>query len=398
MRTQMFTRFIEERSFVADGDMGLAFFDECTERLTSEECTIRLLEPEMAHSSERTVLLLPPEPPTSSGSYTYKNFELDPTLLITKNHNYLSSLYPPSTAPGSPMARRTKHEIKVAQKFAKKCIRSPDLWARCLLGTCYSLYFMTLPSMLSLSPGRERAILRLSYELLGRAARLRLNCDEVCYRLMMQLCGEHSMPLLAVKLLLLMKRYGMQPNALTYGLYNRCVLEAEWPAHSSSSQLLWNKLRYVVLGAAHFRRAGLKQASRRLHASTEGMTNLLDQVDRMSRSSLDSHETGTAGDLGPFDKLRSKVTSIVRPGNTEVEAVVASPDDLKTSAAERALNMSLTPPESPSENLRVLARSESFANDAGILEKLQSIKKCARSLEFQEDIEDASKVSPTKYV
>lgn len=59
----MFTRFIEERSFVADGDLGLAFFDECTERLTNEESSIRLLEPEMAHSSERTVLLLPPEPP-----------------------------------------------------------------------------------------------------------------------------------------------------------------------------------------------------------------------------------------------------------------------------------------------------------------------------------------------
>lgn len=76
---------------------------------------------------------------------------------------------------------------------------------------------MSLPSMLSLCPGRERAILRLSYELLGKATRLRLSCDEVCYRLMMQLCGEHSMPLLAVKLLLLMKRSGIQPNALTYG-------------------------------------------------------------------------------------------------------------------------------------------------------------------------------------
>lgn len=64
MRTQMFTRFIEERSFVADGDMGLAFFDECTERLTSEESNIRLLEGETTHNSERTVLLLPLEPHT----------------------------------------------------------------------------------------------------------------------------------------------------------------------------------------------------------------------------------------------------------------------------------------------------------------------------------------------
>lgn len=55
-------------------------------------------------------------------------------------------------------------------------------------------------------------------------------------------------------------------------LYNRCVLEAEWPAHSTSSQLLWNKLRYVVLGAAHFRWAAKRHAARKLSASTEGGT------------------------------------------------------------------------------------------------------------------------------
>lgn len=46
---------------------------------------------------------------------------------------------------------------------------------------------------------------------------------------MMQLCGIHSLPVLAVQLLFLMKRAGLQPNALTYGYYNRCVLEATWP-------------------------------------------------------------------------------------------------------------------------------------------------------------------------
>lgn len=76
---------------------------------------------------------------------------------------------------------------------------------------------MILPSMLSLNVGKEKAILQQAYELLVRAMHQRLACDEVCYRLMMQLCGEHSRPLLAVKLLVLMKKYGIQPNALTYG-------------------------------------------------------------------------------------------------------------------------------------------------------------------------------------
>lgn len=33
MRTQMFFRFIEVRSFVSDKDAGLTFFDECTEKV-----------------------------------------------------------------------------------------------------------------------------------------------------------------------------------------------------------------------------------------------------------------------------------------------------------------------------------------------------------------------------
>lgn len=67
---------------------------------------------------------------------------------------------------------------------------------------------------------------------------------QVCYRVMMQLCGMYSQPVLAVKLLSQMKRSGIQPNAITYGFYNRAVLEATWPSDcTNSSQLLWNKLR-----------------------------------------------------------------------------------------------------------------------------------------------------------
>lgn len=101
--------------------------------------------------------------------------------------------------------------------ICRKCVSIPEKWARCLSGTCHTLYFMTLPSMLSLNLGKEKIILQQSYELLVRATHQHLSCDEVCYRLMMQLCGEHSRPTLAVKLLLLMQNTGIQPNALTYG-------------------------------------------------------------------------------------------------------------------------------------------------------------------------------------
>jgi len=44
---------------------------------------------------------------------------------------------------------------------------------------------------------------------------------EVCYRVLMQLCGQYGQPVLAVRVLFEMKKAGVQPNAITYGYYNR---------------------------------------------------------------------------------------------------------------------------------------------------------------------------------
>lgn len=43
-----------------------------------------------------------------------------------------------------------------------------------------------------------------------------------------------------------MKRCGLHPNAITYGFYNRALLESTWPSDlRTPSQLLWKKLRQV---------------------------------------------------------------------------------------------------------------------------------------------------------
>ena len=44
---------------------------------------------------------------------------------------------------------------------------------------------------------------------------------QVCYRVLMQLAGQYNKPGLAVQVFSLMKRHGVQPNAITYGYYNR---------------------------------------------------------------------------------------------------------------------------------------------------------------------------------
>lgn len=144
-------------------------------------------------------------------------------------------------------------------------------------------------------------------------------------------------------------------------------------------------------------------------------SSLLDTADRSSRLSLDSHEA-VHSETSLLDKFRNHVASIVRGGSASVseqsvtDSAVSSAgllisgqtecEDVDTAeSSEEQLNMNLTPPESPSEYLRLLSRSES-ANDASIIDKLQqnSRKNCSRVLQFNgEETDDPTKTSPSKY-
>lgn len=44
---------------------------------------------------------------------------------------------------------------------------------------------------------------------------------QVCYRVVMQLCGVWGLPVMAVRVLVEMKKAGVHPNAITYGYYNK---------------------------------------------------------------------------------------------------------------------------------------------------------------------------------
>ncbi|XP_050430707.1 DENN domain-containing protein Crag isoform X2 [Adelges cooleyi] len=288
-KTQMFIRFIEERSFVSNMDAALEFFDECSEKIDTENNETRLIELDFCGESERTVFIMPPEMNDLPcfAPYFYKDgFVLNPELLMSKEskNNLKIKNEDHLPIPGSPMARRTKHEVKSAQKLARKYSTSPGLWAKFLLGTCYSLWFIHLPSHILHSEDRAASVLRSAYELLNKFQKngVQRLTDEVCYRVMMQLCGIYSQPMLAVKLLLVMKRCGLHPNAITYGFYNRALLESTWPSDlRTPSQLHWNKLRNVVICTALFKKAGAQNRKRR--NSTE--------EDKISHTSLESLST-----------------------------------------------------------------------------------------------------------
>ncbi|XP_029935994.1 C-myc promoter-binding protein-like isoform X2 [Myripristis murdjan] len=319
-KTQMFIRFIEECSFVSDKDASLAFFDDCVDKLYNSERSAdkggkvdsdrpeetRLIEIDESQRSEHTVFITPPElPPLPEGEehplcYRYDGFPVlsldlfDPVEGLRTPSTRLAARHSCPTSP-APMFRRTKQEIRSAQKIAKKYSSVPQLWSKCLLRHCYGLWFICLPAYVKVCHSKVRA-LRTAYDVLRKMQAKKLQPpDEVCYRVLMQLCGQYGQPVLAVRVLFEMKKAGVHPNAITYGYYNKAVLESTWPSSTRGGYFLWMKLRNVVLGVAQFKRA-LRRHAHLTHSPLSDGSDL----DAVSHGSLDSSADTNPAEQGPY--------------------------------------------------------------------------------------------------
>uniref|UniRef100_A0A668AGQ0 DENN domain containing 4A n=1 Tax=Myripristis murdjan TaxID=586833 RepID=A0A668AGQ0_9TELE len=306
-KTQMFIRFIEECSFVSDKDASLAFFDDCVDKVDSDRPEeTRLIEIDESQRSEHTVFITPPElPPLPEGEehplcYRYDGFPVlsldlfDPVEGLRTPSTRLAARHSCPTSP-APMFRRTKQEIRSAQKIAKKYSSVPQLWSKCLLRHCYGLWFICLPAYVKVCHSKVRA-LRTAYDVLRKMQAKKLQPpDEVCYRVLMQLCGQYGQPVLAVRVLFEMKKAGVHPNAITYGYYNKAVLESTWPSSTRGGYFLWMKLRNVVLGVAQFKRA-LRRHAHLTHSPLSDGSDL----DAVSHGSLDSSADTNPAEQGPY--------------------------------------------------------------------------------------------------
>ncbi|XP_056401533.1 DENN domain-containing protein 4B isoform X2 [Hyla sarda] len=264
VKTQMFMQFIEDCSFVSDRHASLEFFDNCVEKVQvdgEKMEDLHLVELDESHRSEHTVFIMPAEEPMDPdgteppAQYKYESFPILQRELFELPQDFLMA--PQSqlktSAPSSPAPRRTKQEIKSAQRVAHIYSSMPEMWAKCLLGHCYGLWFIYLPTFVRATASKVRA-LQTAYDALKQMETKNVVLpDEVCYRILMQLCGQYGEPVLAVRVMLEMRKAGIVPNAITYGYYNKAVLESKWPSSNQSGRLHWAKLRNVVLGAAQFR-------------------------------------------------------------------------------------------------------------------------------------------------
>ncbi|XP_061619894.1 DENN domain-containing protein 4C isoform X3 [Phyllopteryx taeniolatus] len=370
-KTQIFIRFIEECTFVSDKDTGLAFFDDCVEKLfpsykitdkggkvegESSEDT-RLLELDESQKSEHTVFVMPPEPPAEDGHephprYTYKGFPRLKMELFDRPKELrpaISSRAAGASLASSPalLAKRTKQEIKLAYKLAKRFYADPQLWARCLFSHCYSLWFICLPAAVQLAESKSRAM-QQAYNVLLKMRTTEVEVlDEVCYRVVMQLCGVWGLPVMAVRVLVEMKKAGVHPNAITYGYYNKAALESPWPSQNRSGLFMWTKLRNVLRGVAQFKQNQSSSGKKR----TGGTSS-----DRLSHCSADSSGDVDAEEQ-PFARSR-------HAGDAEREHCHASSqsdqgygskDELRQGMAEAPLSADL-----PNEKRRK-ARTQQIA-------------------------------------
>ncbi|XP_008294573.1 DENN domain-containing protein 4C isoform X2 [Stegastes partitus] len=302
-KTQIFIRFIEECTFVSDKDTGLAFFDDCVEKVEGESSEdTRLLELDESQKSEHTVFVMPPEPPPNDGPepaprYTYKGFPrlqmslFDRPRVLRPALNSRATWDSLSNSPAL-LAKRTKQEIKLAYKMAKRFYSNPPLWARCLFSHCYSMWFICLPAAVRLAKSKSRAM-QQAYNVLLKMRTTEVEVlDEVCYRVVMQLCGVWGLPVMAVRVLVEMKKAGVHPNAITYGYYNKAVLESPWPSRNRSGLFMWTKLRNVLRGVTQFKQALNRTSSKTgstltTTAASVGGSAVTDS-DRLSHGSADS--------------------------------------------------------------------------------------------------------------
>lgn len=340
-KTQIFIRFIEECSFVSDKDTGFAFFDDCIEKLFPDKGTektdksdfdstedTKLIELDDSQKSEHTVFVMPPEPPPDDGKdlsakYSYKYFpRLDLKLFDRPQELKLCfSRHPTGNSiTNSPalMAKRTKQEIKTAHKLAKRCYTNPPQWAKCLFSHCYSLWFICLPAYVRVSHPKVKA-LQQAYDVLIKMRKTDVDpLDEVCYRVVMQLCGLWGHPVLAVRVLFEMKTAKIKPNAITYGYYNKVVLESPWPSSTRSGIFLWTKIRNVVRGLAQFRQPLKKTVQKSEISSISVPQNATggSDGDTVSHGSVDSSNDANSGEHTVFVRDLIRLDSIDNHSST----------------------------------------------------------------------------------
>lgn len=124
---------------------------------------------------------------------------------------------------------------------------------------------------------------------------------QVCYRILMQQCVNLGRPALAVRVYHEMRKAGIQPNAVTYGFYNKAVMEGAWP----NQKRRW-KVLLIVISACLFLNSLRKNDRPRLNSFPDDIFREPDFSLIGRSASVSSHKSISALDVGLDDEVRVK--------------------------------------------------------------------------------------------
>ncbi len=103
----------------------------------------------------------------------------------------------------------------------------------------------------------------------------------------MEQCVKLGRPALAVRVYHEMIKAGIQPNAVTYGFYNKAVIEGKWPSRKHN----WKILKIVIYACFCLR----KQIERRRRGSTQRVSEADDESREPDFSSLTMTRSSSIG-------------------------------------------------------------------------------------------------------
>ncbi|KAI3421289.1 hypothetical protein GPALN_014910 [Globodera pallida] len=305
--TTCFNRFIEERSgaiggvepnepkeeeahdensrgpMVEDKSVFYVFFDDCIAKLRAEAVNAvlvkdknmqnaippRLLLDADSMMANRTVVV--PAPHVHSGEkreFSYVSFPqhfeaaLFETEFITRS--LLNRPMQQRNDGGTSLAtsRRPKFFLLRTRQEVRKALNDAALlqqqnvayWPRSVLFFAYTLWFMQLPALLAVAKNKRKMLL-LGVRVLSRMEQIGVPFhDQVCYRLLMHLCGAYGRPEMATIILRKMLNIGIIPNAITYKVYHKALIQSDWPSEPRLSAIAaWRRLQLRLEICSRFR-------------------------------------------------------------------------------------------------------------------------------------------------
>ena len=137
---------------------------------------------------------------------------------------------------------------------------------------------------------------------------------QVCYRVLMEQCVQLGRPLLAVQVYSEMVKANIRPSAVTYGFYNKALMEGQWP----STNRHWKVVKIVFYACFYLRalqREAAKSGSNAKKKSTISMAERQANFQLIRTQSFESSAEIRALDLGEEHPGHEVAPAVKRRGS-----------------------------------------------------------------------------------